>query len=227
MSEARDAVMGRVRQALGRDDAAEGRAKERVAAWLADPEPNLIPRRGLRPHEGRVGLFQEMAERVQADVARVARWRDVPAAVARYLRTRNLPQKAVMAPDRRLDRCEWESQPLLRLSRGTARDRDEIGVTLALAGVAETGTLVLASAPERPTMLAYLPETCVILLATARIHGDYESAWGALGREFDHLPRSVNLITGPSRTADIAQELQLGAHGPKRLCIVLVDEPEA
>ncbi|MCB1885736.1 MAG: lactate utilization protein [Geminicoccaceae bacterium] len=227
MTGARDAVMGRVNKALERGDGAEARARGRVAAWLADPEPNLIPRRGLRPHEGRVGLFREMAERVQADVARVPRWRDAPAAVARYLRDRNLPQKAVMAPDRRLDRCDWESQPLLRLSRGTALGRDEVGITLALGGVAETGTLVLASAPERPTMLAYLPETCVVLLATSRIQGDYEAAWRALGHELDRLPRSVNLITGPSRTADIAQELQLGAHGPKRLCIVLVDEPEA
>jgi len=38
------------------------------------------------------------------------------------------------------------------------------------------------------------------------------------------LPRSINLITGPSRSGDIEQTLQLGAHGPKRLLVVIVDE---
>ena len=37
-------------------------------------------------------------------------------------------------------------------------------------------------------------------------------------------PRTVNLITGPSRTGDIEQRIQLGAHGPRRLHIILVDE---
>jgi L-lactate dehydrogenase complex protein LldG len=38
------------------------------------------------------------------------------------------------------------------------------------------------------------------------------------------LPRTVNFITGPSRSADIGQKLQLGAHGPRRLHIILVGE---
>ncbi len=39
------------------------------------------------------------------------------------------------------------------------------------------------------------------------------------------MPRTINLITGPSRTGDIEQKIQLGAHGPRRLHIVLVDDP--
>lgn len=100
---------------------------------------------------------------------------------------------------------------------------DAVGVTLAVAGVAETGTAVLASAPERPTLLAFLPETSIIVLPADWIDGAYEQAWDRIRALPGGVPRSVNLVTGPSRTADIAQQLELGAHGPKRLLILIVE----
>ena len=222
--DARGAVLNRVRKALGRDGAPlEDGVRARARAWLDDATPNLIPERGGGPSDERIDLFVEMAERVQSDVRRVADKKDVPAAIAKYLRERNLPQRAAIAGDPDLAACDFSTQPLLRLRVGTANDGDAVGITRALAGVAETGTLLLASSPERPTMLAYLPETCVVVIEAARVHGSYEAAWSAVGHELDAMPRSLNFVTGPSRTADIAQELQLGAHGPKRLCVVLVD----
>ena len=60
----------------------------------------------------------------------------------------------------------------------------------------------------------------------------YEDGWDRLraaaaaapGMPAQGLPRAVNLITGPSRTGDIEQRIVLGAHGPRRLHIVIVDD---
>jgi L-lactate dehydrogenase complex protein LldG len=220
---ARDAVLARVRHALPRTPEAQMAAEGAVEARLGARAANLIPARGQLDRDARVQLFAELAASVMADVQRLERLEDVPAAVSRYLRERNLPQKVVMAPEPLLDAANWDSQPLLRLRRGTAVDADVNGVTLAVAGVAETGTLVLASSPERPTLLAYLPETSIVVLPADWVEGAYEQAWDRVRALPGGVPRSVNLITGPSRTADIAQQLELGAHGPKRLLSLIVE----
>ena len=60
------------------------------------------------------------------------------------------------------------------------------------------------------------------------IAGDYETLWRRLREKFGDglMPRAVNLITGPSRSADIKQTLILGAHGPRRLHVMVVGEAE-
>ena len=224
---AREAILARLRHALPRDAAAQEEAARTVAARLARPRANLIPARGQLGRDGRVRLFAEMAAAVMADVRRLARMDAVPAAVSAYLREHNLPQKLVLAPEPLLDQARWESQPLLRVRRGTAAGEDAVGVTLAVAGVAETGTLMLASAPERPTLLAFLPETSVVVLPADWIEGAYEQAFESARAMPGGVPRSVNFITGPSRTADVAQKLELGAHGPKRLLILIVETAPA
>ena len=102
-------------------------------------------------------------------------------------------------------------------------------------GFAETGTLMMASGPDHPSTLNFLPETHIVVLPAARIGGAYEEGWAHLraeaargdGEGDGFMPRTVNLVTGPSRTADIEQTIALGAHGPRRLHIVIVegDEP--
>jgi len=220
---ARDAVLARVRDALPRtpeeQTAAEAAVKERLEAHAS----NLIPARGQLEREERVQLFAQLATAVMSDVRRLATLQEVPAATSTYLREHNLPQKLVLAPEPLLDQANWESQPLLRVRRGTAVDSDAVGVTLAIAGVAETGTLVLASSPERPALLVSMPETSIVVVAAEWIEGAYEQAWESVRAMPGGVPRSVNFVTGPSRTADIAQQLELGAHGPKRLLILIVE----
>ncbi len=221
---AREAILARLRDALPRTAEAQAAAAAAVQARLELPQPNLIPARGQLDQEERVQLFAQMAAAVAADVRRLATLRDVPAATSSYLREHNLPQKLVLAPEPLLDLANWDSQPLLRVRRGTAVDSDAVGVTLAVAGVAETGTLVLASSPERPALLVSLPETCIVVVAAAWIEGAYEQAWESVRAMPGGVPRSVNFVTGPSRTADVAQKLELGAHGPKRLLILIVEQ---
>ena len=223
MSDAREAVLARIRHALRRDAAADDRARATVDAILTQPpRANIVPQRGQLDAPARIALFARMAEAVQATVERLAEPAVVAAAISRYLRAHNLPQRLVAAPDPVIDRCGLDSHPLLRVRRGTAVDEDAVGLTVAIAGVAETGTLVLASSPDRPTLLAYLPETCIVLVDSTAILAAYEDAWDRL-RGRSSPPRSVNFVTGPSRTGDIAQKLELGAHGPKRLLILIVD----
>ena len=107
--------------------------------------------------------------------------------------------------------------------QNAARDLVTDGVTGAVCGVAETGTLILTSGPDSPTTLNLLPDTHIVVLSTDSIVGSYEDGWDLL-RARGELPRTVNMITGPSRTGDIEQTIQLGAHGPRRLHILLVDE---
>jgi L-lactate dehydrogenase complex protein LldG len=92
---------------------------------------------------------------------------------------------------------------------------------------------MLPSAPERPTTLNLLADTAVVVLRASRIHGAYEEAWDRLRAEHRDqrtggaMPRNVMFVTGPSRSADIEQTLELGAHGPRRLHILLVDDDPA
>ena len=82
----------------------------------------------------------------------------------------------------------------------------------------------MTSGADNPTTLNFLPETAIVVLDAADIAGDYETVWDRLlppGGE-GLLPQTVNLITGPSRSADIEQTLLLGAHGPRSLHIVVV-----
>jgi L-lactate dehydrogenase complex protein LldG len=131
-----------------------------------------------------------------------------------------------MAPDEELEALPWKDQPMLTVTRGAAREPDAVSVTGALAGIAETGTLMLHSGPGGPSSLNFLPETHVVVLPAARVVGSYEDGWDLLRRRFGNgtMPRTVNFITGPSRSADIEQTIQLGAHGPRRLHIVLVGD---
>jgi len=99
-------------------------------------------------------------------------------------------------------------------------------VSHAFAGVAETGTVVLASGTDNPTSLNFLPDNHIVVIDANDVAGDYESVWQRLRERYGDglMPRAVNLITGPSRSADIEQTLILGAHGPRRLHVIVVGE---
>jgi L-lactate dehydrogenase complex protein LldG len=219
----RDDILAGIRKALKRGPLDEAAAAP-LRARLVAPTRNLIPARATGLDDaGRIALFVAMAEEVQTTVARVASLADVPAAVASYLASENLPAELVMAPDPALDAIPWGERPLLQLRRGKAAPGDQVSVTPAFAGIAETGTLMLTSSAETPSTLNFLPDTHVVVLKADQVVPTYEEGWTRL-RARGEMPRTVNFITGPSRTGDIEQRIQLGAHGPRRLHIVLVDE---
>ena len=105
-----------------------------------------------------------------------------------------------------------------------ARDADMVGITGCFCAVAETGTLMLLSGVDTPGSVSLLPETHVAVLAASRIVAGMEEAWNLARTELGVLPRAVNFVSGPSRTGDIEQTIVLGAHGPYRVHLVIVED---
>lgn len=97
-----------------------------------------------------------------------------------------------------------------------------IGVSQAYCAIADTGTLVFLSSAEYPTGLNFLPEHHVAIMDANRIVLGKKDVWSLMRQEEVDTPRALNLISGPSRTADIEQTIQLGAHGPRSLTVILV-----
>jgi len=120
----------------------------------------------------------------------------------------------------------WERAGTLEVTTGASDGTQLASVSHASGGVAETGTLILVSGPDNPTTLNFLPDNHIVVLDAKDVAGDYETIWQRLRERFGAgiMPRTVNMITGPSRSADIEQTLILGAHGPRRLHVILVGE---
>jgi L-lactate dehydrogenase complex protein LldG len=223
MSEARAQILAGIRRSLKRgrlDEERETALQERVSAHRR----NLVPARAAALDDpGRVDLFVAMAEEVQATVARVASPAAVPEEVARYLAAENLPAELILAPDPSLDQMPWSERPLLRIRRGRAEASDAVSLTPCNAAIAETGTLMLSSGAATPTTLNFLPDTHIVVVHGNQVVATYEDGWDRL-RSGGMMPHAINFITGPSRTGDIEQRIELGAHGPRRLHIILVDD---
>jgi L-lactate dehydrogenase complex protein LldG len=200
-----------------------------VAARLrGERSGHVVPARarGLRTAEC-VAAFAERAGLNGATVDRVADPESVPGAVADYLARNNLPARVRLAPTAWLNDLPWSERPILEVSAGAARADDPASVTPCFAAIAETGTLMLLSGPTSPTTLNFLPETHIVVARASDVVGPFEEAIVRLrARGEDFMPRAVNFITGPSRTADIEQTMYMGAHGPKRLHIVIVDDAD-
>ena len=217
MSASRDRILGDIAETLGT------RARDRMAEAerrIGSPRAAVIPARG---QGDRLAVFTAEARLADATIDEATDASDVPARVAGYLAQHSLPGSIKAAPG--LKNVPWREH--LDVEFGAAEPADAVGVSGAFAGIAETGTVMLLSGPECPTTLAFLPETHIVVLEAPRIVGAYEDAWARLRVERPNaMPRSVNWITGPSRTADIEQTLFLGAHGPRRLHIVIVRDQE-
>jgi len=224
MSDARSAILDGIRRSLHRGELSAAQ-RQAVEARLAQPPRGPAVARANLPQDQKIALFCQWAEINNASVARV-RAADVPAEVAAYLARNNLPAEAAIAPSPALEGFDWASQKMLSLRRGRGEGSDHVSITGAFAGIAETGTLVMASGPDHPVTLNLLPDTHIVVLREADIVGGYEEVWERLRARYgkDRMPRTVNTITGPSRTGDIEQTIELGAHGPRRMHIVVVGE---
>jgi L-lactate dehydrogenase complex protein LldG len=218
----RDAVLAAIRRGLRRGPLPDDQAAM-LRSRLASHPRHLIPARSRLPHADQIALFIANVEKEFGSVTRVPVPDAVPEAIAIYLATQNLPTDIVMAPHPELRAIPWAQRPLLRLREGRAEASDLVSLQHAFAAIAETGTLMLPSARDRPTTLNLLADTEIVVLRASRLVGAYEEAWDLLRAELGGMPRNVMLVTGPSRSADIEQTLELGAHGPRRLHVVLVD----
>jgi L-lactate dehydrogenase complex protein LldG len=95
--------------------------------------------------------------------------------------------------------------------------------TAARAAIAETGTLILWPDADEPRLMSLVPPIHIVLLDAATIHNTFYEAMQREGWQ-DGLPTNALLVSGPSKTADIQQTLAYGAHGPKELVVLLIEE---
>lgn len=219
---ARGEILANIRRSLG-VTGAETPRRMAVDDRLAQARAGIVPGRGQGDQARRVATFKAEVELAQASVAEVASAADAPGEIARFLRDSNLPATLRMGDDPRLAAMPW-SATSLEIARGASDGHDLNAVSGAFAAIAESGTLALASGPDNPTTLNFLPDNHFVVVGASDIVGDYESVWRRMRERYGKgaMPRTLNLITGPSRSADIEQTLLLGAHGPRRLHIVIV-----
>ena len=217
----RNAVLDRVRSALakrGPDAEARAAANAYLAARKQGPRPSLAGDAAAQ--------FAARAQDMESSVERVATLDDVVAAVGRYVDT--IPATADPERDSRAGVCwpefgwlDWSRANLAIESRPTV-GHDRVGITGCYCAIAETGTLVFVTGAASPSATFLLPETHVAIVRVDQIVHGMEDAFARIRAEHSALPRAVNLVSGPSRTGDIEQTIVLGAHGPRRLHVVLV-----
>ena len=222
---ARDRIFARIRAAQGRGGTVTTGEREAVDDYLArhpqGPQPAIAA--------DRVEAFSLQAQKMASTVERVATLADVPGAVSRYLDGLGLVRRAVAWDS--LGDLPWQAQGLDVACRPPARDPqvdhdhgDLVGITGCFVAIAETGSLMLLSGPQTFASAALLPETHIAVVPVSRIVANLEEAFARMRAEHGQLPRATNVISGPSRTGDIEQTIVLGAHGPYRVHVILVDQ---
>ncbi len=214
--DARRNILSRIRKGLGRGAHASPAELQSLDAWMA-----ARPRGPLNAVEGElVEVFRARAEAMQSTTARVATLDQAPAEAARYLAARGLPVSGCVWPA--LAQLDWAGNGI-RVEARPAVDADSLGISGAYAAIAETGTLMVVSGANTPASVSLLPETHMAIVEARRVVAHMEDAWALLRREPDAPPRAVNFISGPSRTGDIEQTIVLGAHGPFRVHLIIVE----
>ncbi len=215
-------ILSNIRRSLGANANDKARL-ENAAARIATPPRATAPQRVAAPGTDLVACFVSELERQLATVKTVARPEEIPLEIASYLRSQNQPQAVRFGTDPLLASLDFAASGL-EVNNGRAEPSDTAGLSVAFGGIAETGTLALLSGADNPVTLGFLPDTHITVIAQSRIRATYEDIFAMLRNEkgAGTMPRTLNLISGPSRTADIGGRIVIGAHGPRRLLAIVV-----
>lgn len=219
---ARERILNRLRGRLG-EGAAPPERRAAIDERIAGPASAPRPTQSRSDGAARIEQFIERAKAADATVTRIASMDDLPAALSDELRQRNLGQSVRMGADHALGALDWGQ---IDVSRGVGRIEEPATLSVAPYGLAETGTLALCSGVDNPVTLTFLGETHFVAIRASDVHAGFEELFAA-HRASGRDPRTLNLVTGPSRSADIGQTLQLGAHGPVAVHIFVVDDDAA
>jgi L-lactate dehydrogenase complex protein LldG len=207
MSGGRERVLAQIHASLGRSAPVAGQV-----APLAGSGP--------RPaFEGdAVARFATKMLEKSATLAQLGTLSEVGGEVDRFLRSHGASRQLCVSPA--LAGIVWPAD--LDIQYRAAVREDTTSVTPCFAAVAESGGIVTLSGPDTPSTLNFVPDNHIVIVHTAQVVRHFEDAWARWRSQGLAMPRTLNIISGPSRTADIEQTIQLGAHGPRRLHILLV-----
>lgn len=214
---AREQILLDIRRALNRTTPLHKSVSAALVARLAGHSVHVQP----AVETDLVKQFIAKSKAAASTLTTVPSLTQVPEAVTKYLTTSSQKLEVVMASDPLLDDIDWPAS--IKIQRRQAGRQDVVSITGVFAAIAETGTLVLLSGAHSPTTLNFLPDIHIVIVRRQQIVTHIEDVWRRIRSELEDMPRTVNLITGPSRTADIEQTIQLGAHGPRSLHVIVVD----
>ncbi len=184
--------------------------RSRTRAAAPKPEPYRAP---AVPSD-LVAAFVSKAEAVNTEIRILERADEIPTAIAEILRAHNLAARIHLPPNS--DVTGLDAITIVRDPPGP----DDTAVTRVPLAIAETGTLVQPTRDASPASWHFRPGFEIAILKASDIVAHFEDALQKL--KMQTLPPTINLITGPSRTGDIEQTLELGAHGPKALAVLIV-----
>ncbi len=215
MSDARNEILQRLREARARTPRVEAHdsPSARLSRHARGPQPEWP--------EALAERFDKQLQKAAATWVHVSTVEGLAQAAADYMAQQALASELVVAPHRLLSDLRWP--PSLSVHQRAIDGGDIAAITVAFAAIAETGSLMLLSGPETPTRFNFLPDHFLCVVPHTRIVAHIEDGWDLVRQERGGMPRSVNFITGPSRTADVEQTIQLGAHGPRRVHVIVLD----
>ncbi len=215
-------IFSKVKTALQARDGDGRRAV--AAARIAAPPSHPLPQRAtVSMTEARAAFIRHL-EAVSASFAPVAVPADVPVAIAAFVTANYRGEPVTLGRDPWLAALPWSRAPDLQRLEWKPGHPPRIAVSRAVAAIAETGTLVLASSPDNPASLNYLPEAHIVVVEANTLKASMEAGLAAARQspEPAGMPRTLALVSGASCTADVGGKLVAGAHGPKKLLVVLV-----
>jgi L-lactate dehydrogenase complex protein LldG len=184
--------------------------RARRLAQAPKPAPYRAP-----PTQGDLPeIFAKKLSAQYADVRMLDSMADVPAAIADILRGRNMAARVHIAPDSELASLALPNVEVRREPPGAF----DAAVTRAPFAIAETGTIAYPSGAGAPASWHFRPVLEIAILRASDVVAELEDVLAKLGT----LPATLNLVSGPSRTGDIEQTMELGAHGPKALAVLVV-----
>ena len=201
------------------------RSEQQLHQRLTEKPKGILPKRGQGDLEARQKEFISQAEKAFTHVELLPHYDEIPRAICQYIQQNQLPLELRHGHHPLFNKLPWQNEPALTRHVGASNGDDLIGLSIATWGIAETGTLLLTSGKDNPTTLNFLPDVHMVILANEAILSHYEEGWAHLHNHYGdgNLPRMINYITGPSRSADIEQTLLLGAHGPRKLVVFIVE----
>jgi L-lactate dehydrogenase complex protein LldG len=161
----------------------------------------------------------------QGTVACASNRSEAVKAVAQHLHSRFRTRKLVAGNDPRLAAMPWRDGAVLPRF-GAAEHGENASLSYARMGIAETGSIVTYTGKSNPAANNLLVEDHIVLVDTANLVATLDDAWTQINKDQEKSgrPRGVNLISGPSSTADIEAQLVKGAHGPRSWHVILLGE---
>jgi len=162
-----------------------------------------------------VAAFAKKLSAQYADVRMLDSMAEVPGAIADILRGRNMAAVIHIPPDSELSALDLPNVEIKREPPGPF----DAAVTVAPFAIAETGTLAYVAGKGAPASWHYRPVLEIAILRASSVVAEFDDVLAALP---NGLPSTLNLVSGPSRTGDIEQTMELGAHGPKALAVLVV-----